>query len=128
VADWRRSVSVGCQLTVVLLPHHFERNEKRAALLCPHPLSRPHRFDVLSKNGDVVFDVAIVGGEVDDCIGSPRRRADVGIKSDRLVEIGDLDEPATRRIDAAGKVVAPGFIDVHNQDDAQVAVRRAFRR
>jgi N-acyl-D-aspartate/D-glutamate deacylase len=68
-----------------------------------------------------VLDVAIVNGEVIDGAGVPRRRADVGIRDDRIVAIGKLDEPAARRIDASGRVVAPGFVDVHTHYDALVA-------
>ena len=68
-----------------------------------------------------MFDLTIVGGEVIDGTGAPRRRADVGITGGRIVEIGDLAGPSARRIDAAGKVVTPGFIDVHTHYDAQVA-------
>ncbi len=68
-----------------------------------------------------MLDVAIVGGEIIDGTGASRRRGDVGIRDGRIVEIGDLGGRAARRIDAAGKVVTPGFIDVHTHYDAQVA-------
>ncbi len=60
------------------------------------------------------FDVLITGGRVVDGTGAAWFRADVGVRGDRIAAIGDLQAArATRRIDATGLVVAPGFIDPH---------------
>ena len=67
-----------------------------------------------------MFDVVIRGGAVVDGTGAPARRADVAVKGDRIVEIGDIAGDSAEVIDATGKVVAPGFIDVHTHFDAQV--------
>jgi len=62
------------------------------------------------------FDLVIRGGEVVDGSGQQARRADVGIKGDRIAAVGDLaGRRAGQTIDAAGKVVAPGFIDTQGQ-------------
>jgi N-acyl-D-amino-acid deacylase len=63
-------------------------------------------------------DILFTGGEVIDGTGAKRRRADVAVSGDRISAIGDLSEmPAGRKIDASGRIVAPGFIDVHTHDD-----------
>ena len=71
-----------------------------------------------------MYDILIRGGDLVDGSGSPRRRADVAIQGDRVVAIGDLgtgaDGDAAVTIDATGKVVTPGFVDVHTHYDAQV--------
>ncbi len=70
------------------------------------------------------LDLIIEGGWVIDGLGGPRRRADVGVSGDRIAAIGDLAQAAAaRRVDARGKIVAPGFIDVHGHDDLMFVER-----
>ncbi len=58
------------------------------------------------------------GGEVIDGGGGRRRPADVAIEGDRIVAVGAVGRAAgAREIDVSGRVVAPGFIDVHTHDD-----------
>jgi dihydroorotase/N-acyl-D-amino-acid deacylase len=69
------------------------------------------------------FDVLITGGRVVDGTGAPWFRGDVGLKGDRIAAIGDLSgKTAARTIDAAGKVVAPGFIDLLGQSEMNLLV------
>jgi N-acyl-D-amino-acid deacylase len=64
---------------------------------------------------EVPFDVVILGGAVLDGTGGDPVVADVGIRGERVAEIGDLGEAsAVRVVDATGLHVAPGFIDVHS--------------
>lgn len=64
----------------------------------------------------------IRGGRVIDGTGSPARRADVRLEGDQIVSVAPALAalPGERVLDARGKVVAPGFIDLHNHSDRQV--------
>lgn len=67
------------------------------------------------------FDLIIRGGEVVDGSGADAVKADVGVTEGRIARIGDLtDDSAAQTIDAAGKIVTPGFVDLHTHLDAQV--------
>ena len=72
---------------------------------------------VLSAAGTqpLALDVVIRNGRVMDGSGNPWLRADVGIRGDRIVAVGRLDDASAGRIiDAHDRIVAPGFIDVHS--------------
>ncbi len=67
----------------------------------------PERCDIVFRNATVI-----------DGTGAPRRRADLGVADDRIVAVGDLSRvKGGVEIDASGRVLAPGFIDVHTHDD-----------
>ncbi len=69
------------------------------------------------------YYLLIIGGSVLNGEGTPAVRADVGIRGGRIATIGDLSTAtATRRIDASGLTVAPGFIDIHNHSDYTILV------
>src|SRR3954463_9650569 len=60
------------------------------------------------------FDLVIKNGRIVDGTGSPWYRGDIAVRGDTIARIAArIDAPAARTIDAAGKVVAPGFIDLH---------------
>jgi N-acyl-D-amino-acid deacylase len=65
-----------------------------------------------------VFDLKIDGAMVIDGTGRAGGRADVGIRGEVIEAIGDLSrEPAGRVLNASGRVLAPGFIDMHSHSD-----------
>ena len=66
-----------------------------------------HDFNIIIKNGTLV-----------DGTGNAKRSADIGIRDDKIVYIGNINShPVSDVIDAAGCIVAPGFIDIHSHSD-----------
>lgn len=68
----------------------------------------------------MTYDLVITNGTVVDGTGDPARNADVAIAGGRVARIGSVDPiGSSRTIDATGRVVTPGFVDVHTHLDAQ---------
>lgn len=67
------------------------------------------------------YDLIISGGTVIDGTGAEGKQADIAVSNGRIARIGDLSgDSAAQSIDASGKVVTPGFVDLHTHLDAQV--------
>lgn len=67
-----------------------------------------------------MYDLVIRNGTVVDGSGMPSYRADIAVSGNRIAKIGRVAEKGREEVDAAGKVVAPGFIDPHTHFDAQL--------
>ncbi|MEP6546489.1 MAG: D-aminoacylase [Gammaproteobacteria bacterium] len=89
-----------------------------AALACV-----PLLFGAPARSAEPPFDLIIANGHIIDGTGSPWYSGDVGIRDGRVAAIGKLTKAAAKqRIDAAGKVVAPGFIDMLGQSEFTILV------
>ena len=67
-------------------------------------------------------DIVIRNGTIVDGTGAPSRRGDIAITDGMITEVGDaVTDTGTREIDADGRIVTPGFVDIHTHLDAQIA-------
>ncbi len=75
----------------------------------------------LAQNSPPAFDLVITNGHIIDGTGSPWYSGDVGIREGKIAAIGNLSANTRKRtIDAAGKVVTPGFIDMLGQSELTI--------
>src|SRR5437899_10628877 len=68
----------------------------------------------------MTYDLIVKNGWIVDGAGMPRYWGDVAARDGRIVEIGRVRESTRRTLDAGGRVIAPGFIDMHTHFDAQI--------
>ncbi|MET0377232.1 MAG: amidohydrolase family protein [Rhizorhabdus sp.] len=66
------------------------------------------------------YDLIIRGGTIADGTGAPLQVGDVAVKDGVIVAVGELAGAGREEIDAQGKLVTPGFVDIHTHYDAQV--------
>ncbi len=66
-------------------------------------------------------ELVIKGGTIIDGLRTPRYKADIGIADGRITHIGKVDaSEGAEVVDASGRIVAPGFVDLHTHYDSQV--------
>jgi len=76
-----------------------------------------------AQSSQTEFDLVITNGHIIDGTGSPWYSGDIGIRDGKIAAIGNLSNTARKRtIDAAGKVVTPGFIDLLGQSELTILV------
>ena len=68
----------------------------------------------------MTFDLIISNGVIIDGTGAPSCPGSIAIREGRIVAMGEVQGTARRTIDAAGAVIAPGFVDIHTHYDAQI--------
>src|SRR5208282_1740640 len=80
-------------------------------------------FCDFARAADAPFDLVITNGHIIDGTGSPWYSGDLGIRNGHIAAIGNLSAARRERtLDAAGKVVAPGFIDMLGQSEITILV------
>ena len=65
------------------------------------------------------YDLIIRGGTIIDGSGNEPFEGDIGVRDGRIVKVGKVEGAGKRTIDAEGKLVTPGFVDIHTHFDGQ---------
>jgi len=96
---------------------------RRVAVLIGLSLACGGALSLAANAAPLAYDLIIENGRVVDGTGAPWFAADVGIRAGRIAAIGRLDKATVkRRINAAGRIVAPGFIDMLGQSELTLLV------
>ena len=66
-----------------------------------------------------MHDIVIRGGRIVDGTGAPAAQGDVAIDGDKIVQVGGKAGPGRREVKADGRIVTPGWVDVHTHYDGQ---------
>ena len=67
-----------------------------------------------------MYDLVIRDGMIADGTGKPAFAGDVAVTDGRIVEVGRKSGPGRREINANGRLVTPGFVDIHTHYDGQI--------
>ncbi|MBF6559058.1 MAG: amidohydrolase family protein [Candidatus Binataceae bacterium] len=93
--------------------------ESATAMRAPHcDPCQPAR--PATENQTMDFDLKITGGTIIDGTGKPGFAGDLAIKDGKIAAVGEVKGTAQNTIEAKGRVVAPGFVDIHTHYDAQL--------
>jgi N-acyl-D-amino-acid deacylase len=75
-----------------------------------------------------MHDIVIRGGKIVDGTGAPAFSGDVALSGDRIVQVGGKAGPGKREVNADGRLVTPGWVDVHTHYDGQATWDPVLRR
>jgi N-acyl-D-aspartate/D-glutamate deacylase len=84
-----------------------------------HPASRSTEHHASTSQETAMHDIVIRGGTIVDGTGKPAFTGDLAIDGDRIAQVGGTAGPGRREVDAAGRLVTPGWVDVHTHYDGQ---------
>ena len=116
-------VAVSLVKPVMSVKNAWPAAMRRVAALIPLALALGGPLSLAADRALSNYDLIIEHGRVIDGTGAPWFAADVGIRAGRVAAIGQLDKAtASRRVNAAGRVVAPGFIDMLGQSELTLLV------
>jgi N-acyl-D-aspartate/D-glutamate deacylase len=74
-----------------------------------------------------MHDLVVRGGFIVDGTGAPRFRGDVAVKDGKIAAVGDVDGSGREEIDASGRLVTPGFVDIHTHYDGHATWTDRFQ-